>query len=205
MTTATTFATMTSEEFYTAFDSCLWDEDRIRFLLEAHEANYPFHLEDQPDAMIQRFYRGTKPAMEVAEVFIKCFPAPIICRESTYCARRPVTLLDAFQQDMSQYACSDEFDRIVNLVEAFSRLGIKNAEWCDPHELYNSYMADPIYQRISINQGWCFELIEDSDSEPEEGWNSRFHNELHYFSQEENMYDSDDSDTEGLARIQPLP
>ena len=217
-----TATTMTVEEFYATLDGLLGDERRIQFLLEAYEADYPFHLESQPDAVIQRFYHGTGPVMDVAQAFIKCFPAPLLCREATFRARKPITLLDCFQDDMDEESRSYlEFERIVSLLEAFSHLGIKNAEWCNPNELYSSYMADPTFQNTSLEQGWGFEVLADSepeeelegDNEEESGseeeddgeWSNRFYDDLAYFSQAEDMYDSDDSDTGSLARIQPLP
>lgn len=221
-----TATTMTTEEFYATLDGLLWDEQRIQFLLEAYEADYPFHLESQPDAVIQRFYNGTGPVMDVAQAFIKCFPAPLLCREATFRARKPVTLLDCFQDDMDAAQSYLEFERIVSLLEAFSHLGIKNAEWCNSNELYSLYMADPTFQNTSLEQGWGFEVLADSEpeeelegesgseeaSEPEEELEgedeeelgNRFYDDFASFSQEEDMYDSDDSDTVSLARIQPL-
>jgi hypothetical protein len=198
-----TAATMTADEFYATFDGLLWDEQRIQFLLEAYEADYPFHLESQPDAVIQRFYHGTGLAMDVAQAFIKCFPAPLLCREATFRARKPVTLLDHFQEDMDAARSYLEFERIVSLLEAFSHLGIKNAEWCNPNELYSSYMDDPTFQNTSLEQGWGFEVL--ADSEPEEELEGDDEPGEESGSEEEDMYDSDDSDTGSLARIQPLP
>ena len=166
--------------FFNTFDSLSTGESRLQFLRYACLMDHPFHLEPQPDAIITRFYHGTAPAMEVARVFIECFPAPIICREATSCFHKPQTIMDLFELSIEHAASLDETERIIDIIEALRNLGIKNTSEYDSAELREAYMQDPEYQMASLNQGWSFDVPNDSE------------------------LNEDTDDDELLARIHPL-
>lgn len=193
---------MTSEMFHTTFDSMVSDEQRIQFLMTAYESDYPFHLEAYPEMLIKQFYTGTSFAMDVARAFIQCFPAPILCRAQTHYARKPITLMDAFEHDLNEAQSHNELERIIDLLEAFSHLGVKNAEWCDHRQLYDLYIVDPSYNNSSLEQGWSFELLFDSDSDSESDYDSDDY-QPEAEPGVELSYDTD-SDDEHQARVYPF-
>ena len=168
------------ELFYDTFDSFSTDESRLQFLRYARAMDHPFHLEPQPGAIIARFYRGTAPAMDVAQMFIECFPDLIICREASCCMHKPQTIMDSFEFHIEHAASLDETERILDIIEALRNLGIKNTSEYDSAELREAYMRDPAYQMASLDQGWSFDVS--NESEPNE----------------------DTDDDELLARIHPL-
>jgi hypothetical protein len=100
-------------QFYESFEQMLNDENRIIFLETLHAMNYPFHLEPQPNAILQRFYQGTAQANTIVEAFMLCFPMPIMCREASYQARKPMTIIDCLSIDLGETDESSRFNRII--------------------------------------------------------------------------------------------
>lgn len=174
----------TPNQFFESFDQLIDDESRIIYMETFRTMNYPFHLESQPDAIIQRFYSGFMPANTIAETFINCFPIPIICREASYRERKPMTLLDCLSADLTEFSDSDTFDRIIDLLRAFRAQGVMNAEWHCSSALKRLYHLDPVYQDDTT---MSFSQLEESN-----------------LDSDESGYESDYSDLDRDSRVMPM-
>lgn len=157
-------ATMTPTQFYHELDQLMSGESRIIFMERLHAAHYRFDLESQPDAIIRRFYYNTTPAQEVAEVFALCFTTPIMCRAATFCAKKPMTLLDCMSNDLDEYEDSPAIERIIELMDAIHSSGTLNAEWHCANDLKQAYLLDPLYQN-TLAETWGFASMAELDAE----------------------------------------
>jgi hypothetical protein len=159
-------ATMASERLYIELDTLDAGMSRLHLMYSLKFMNHPFPLEPQPDAVIQRFYEGGVPAKDVANMFVYCFGQIIICREASYQAGRHMTILDCLEDQLNMYSGARTIERIVELIEAFANLNLRNAEWYDAQEIDDLYLKDPIY---GIEDPSSLEPDSEEDGE-EEDW-----------------------------------
>jgi hypothetical protein len=184
----TTLPTVT--QFHESFARQADDESRIVFLETHHAMNYQFYLEAQPDSILRYFYQGTTQANTIAEVFILCFPAPLLCRHSSYLTRRPMTILDCLSVDLEETSDSSCFNRIIDLIRAFRGYGVMNAEWYCADAIRHWYYVDPTYRSdIEIDFSQLEESHSESDFDAEGGYESDC---------------SDYSDVAGYSRVLPI-
>lgn len=135
-------------EFFEMFDRYDDDESRIQFMELVRVQGYPYHLEAQPDAVLQRFYYGDEDAFYVAEVFQRCFPGTIICCEASFRQSHPMTIIDQLQCDVGAFQDSHPalIKRIEDLLVAFTELGYRGADEYLPEDLKLEYYSNPAYE-----------------------------------------------------------
>lgn len=135
-------------EFFEMFDRYDDDESRIQFMGLVRVQGYPYHLEAQPDAVLQRFYYGDEDTFYVAEVFQRCFPGTIICCEASFRQSHPMTIIDQLQCDVGAFQGSHPalIKRIEDLLVAFTELGYRGADEYLPEDLKREYYSNPAYE-----------------------------------------------------------
>lgn len=138
---------LSSPQFYHMLDLQLSFQERIHFLLTA---DYDFQDDWQPDAIIQRFmgYIETyEQALVVANVFKQRFGNTIvICRESSACEKRMITLLDELLMNPKQYL-DVHANGYYRIVCALHDVGFKRADECNYHLLWHFYSMDMYYYK----------------------------------------------------------
>jgi hypothetical protein len=174
-----------SNQLYDQLDQLTDIQSRIDLMETLSAQNYPFHLERQPEALLQRFYSDNVSAEAVADVFILCFGYPLICREASLYAREPMTILDCLADQLYE---NDriQLNQCARLIYAFHTRGIVNAEWYCPLALEYSYRLDPHYRTDTTI---VFPLADDSDE----------------LDSSDSECESDISDLDNDSRIVPLP
>ena len=104
----------TSDEFFSLFDTLSNNLERYKFLYKCNHYNFPFYKENQPDAIIQRFYDSdeidetkiiltdeNKELNTIVCVFIKCFGKTIICSYLSKLEHTMMLMSDAIIYDNS--------------------------------------------------------------------------------------------------------
>lgn len=174
-----------SNQLFDQLDQLMDIQSRIDLMETLSAQNYPFHLERQPEALLQRFYSDNVSAEAVADVFILCFGYPLICREASLYAREPMTILDCLADQLYENDRT-QLNQCARLIYAFHTRGIVNAEWYCPLALEYSYRLDPHYR---ADNTIVFPPADDSDES----------------DSDDSDYDSDISDLDNDSRIVPLP
>jgi hypothetical protein len=122
------------KQFWEQLDYLDNDVDRIDFLLYLKNKNHPFNLESQPEAILQRFYRvdyskdSNVDELTIAQTMVDLFGKLILCRESTYCVKKPITIIDEIEDPYNDYGDYKLNYRIYNIHKALIDLGVKKAE-----------------------------------------------------------------------------
>jgi hypothetical protein len=145
---------MDSEQFWDEFDLYTNDTDRINFLLEQKDVGFPYELESQPNALLQRFFRVDYidnthlDATIIAKTFVKLFGKLIICRESTFSENTPITIIDDIE-----YCNSHRYNyRINSLYKALINEGVYNAANYNQLDVYKAYQkCNDYYNSENIN------------------------------------------------------
>lgn len=174
-----------SDQLYDHLDQLTDIQSRIDLMERLSAENYPFHLERQPEALLQRFYSDNVSADAVADVFILCFGYPLICREASHYAREPMTILDCLADQLYEND-QTQLNQCAKLIYAFHTRGIVNAEWYCPLALEYSYRLDSNYRTDTTV---VFPHTNDSDDS----------------DSSDSDCDSDISDLDNDSRIVPLP
>jgi hypothetical protein len=126
------------------------DVDKIKFLLDFKKNNYPFELEAQPDAILSHFFEVDYSSslyvdeLTIAQTFVELFGKLIICRESTYCFLKPMTIIDELEYDGDNGDYKLNY-RMYNLHKAFTKLGVYKAEKYSKYELLEEYKKCDAY------------------------------------------------------------
>lgn len=145
---------MTREQFYTEFSKLTTDEDRINFMEKSLDQKYTFDQLDQPDALMSRFDisepKTNSASSEIAKVFIKCFGPIIVCRETTWRMKKPMTIVDDLTMKLEWYIRDDGFDadaiiRLVKMIAAFDKAGVTEAKKININTFTQLYVLDPVY------------------------------------------------------------
>ncbi len=144
---SSSFDMLVHARFWNTFDTLTSDTARINFMDTLLNIRHPYDLESQPDAVIQRFYFGTficasNPevtvirtqdsalnASMIAEMFIRCFGANILCFEASICEGKYMTIVDCLEADKANASFAPE--RIDQLIEAFKTVGVMPARMLD--------------------------------------------------------------------------
>jgi hypothetical protein len=131
--------------FYRILDSEIIannDNFKIAFLLNQNALGCPFTLFPQPDSILQRFYitKFNKHTITdesiIVSAFIKCFGTRIICRESTFCLKKPTTIIDDLNADWDSI---DNNYRKFKLYHEFIKQGVYPASQYNELDLYKDY------------------------------------------------------------------
>lgn len=151
---------MNREMFYEIFDQLDTDQSKIDFMKYCKAMEYPFHLEPQPDAMMQRFYNGYDSSVdEIAQIFVDCFGNQIICYEASKEFNRNLTIIDCLEIDANNnYYNLFEIYRIKNICYTLYSIGARKANELDPAIFYTVEAIDMLLNIPTFNYESDIEL-----------------------------------------------
>ena len=111
-----------ARKLYAELDSCPDISTQLKLLDTLKFLNYPFHLDIEPEVLLQRFYQSSVSVQEIADTFTRCFGKTIICRKLTIHKKRCISIVEylenqlhpkkTWQQNMRTAALISEFVRI---------------------------------------------------------------------------------------------
>jgi hypothetical protein len=146
---------MTSDQFYEQFDQLQNDQSRINFMKGCFEQGYAYYLESQPGAIMSRFYSigtfGDATPEAISQVFVLCFGYEMVSRESSYCSKTPMSIIDDMEWDAAFHAnyptegfTKRQCQRAANILAALKQMGVK-AGADNQSALKQHYSLDPAY------------------------------------------------------------
>ncbi len=140
---------MTETQLFDTLDGEPLLQNRIAILERVKIIN----LICQPDALLHRFFDAVSLSdkIRVATIFKHKFGKIAICREATYCSKRPITLLDAIEEDIVQFM---PWTYLI-----FASIGFRHSMDCSIAVLYSEYELDPAYVE-SYHTPWADDYIE---------------------------------------------
>ena len=153
-------------EFFDQFDQLTHNASRLEFMDNLRMQKYPYHLEAQPEAVLQRFYydQDVTPTQIVC-IFLHCFGQPIICREASYSAGCPMTIYDCLNRESNGWENNHHVkDTIIDLMNTFEANGVESSRGYYGSFLESSYRSDPVYAS-DPRIGFPCESDDESDSD----------------------------------------